>query len=224
MRPQRKRPPNSRKMRVEDELTLPVVSISRLRMATDGAGVTTLVVSHGCPLRCKYCINPFTWRGRTRAKLHTPQSLADELKKDSLYFLATGGGVTFGGGEPLLHSRFIRRFKDIAPEGWRISIETSLNVPRENLFDAMSVCDELIVDVKDMNADIYLSYTGADNAAVKSNLAEAISVLGADNVRVRLPLIAGYNGEADRDKSAAELEGMGVKRIERFAYKTDIRK
>ena len=97
-------------------------------------------------------------------------------------------------------------------------------MPRENLIDVLCVCDELIVDVKDMNADIYLSYTGEDNASVKANLAEAISVLGADNVRVRLPLIAGYNGEANRDKSAAELEGMGVKRIERFAYKTDIRK
>ena len=34
-----------------------IMSISRLRMGTDGKGVTTLVGFYGCPLDCKYCIN-----------------------------------------------------------------------------------------------------------------------------------------------------------------------
>ena len=37
---------------------LPVFGISRLRMETDGDGVTTLVGCLGCPLRCRLCINP----------------------------------------------------------------------------------------------------------------------------------------------------------------------
>ena len=36
----------------------PVMGVSRLYMGTDGEGVTTLVTFYGCPLRCKYCINP----------------------------------------------------------------------------------------------------------------------------------------------------------------------
>ena len=36
----------------------PLIGISRLRIRTDGHGVTTLVAFHGCPLRCKYCLNP----------------------------------------------------------------------------------------------------------------------------------------------------------------------
>ena len=38
--------------------TVPIIGISRHRLATDGKGVTTLVAFHGCPLRCKYCLNP----------------------------------------------------------------------------------------------------------------------------------------------------------------------
>ena len=36
----------------------PIFAISRHRIATDGKGVTTLVAMHGCPLSCRYCINP----------------------------------------------------------------------------------------------------------------------------------------------------------------------
>ena len=38
----------------------PLIGISRHRLSTDGEGVTTLVAFHGCPLRCKYCLNPQT--------------------------------------------------------------------------------------------------------------------------------------------------------------------
>ena len=40
------------------ELTAPLIGINRHRLATDGKGVTTLVAFSGCPLRCKYCLNP----------------------------------------------------------------------------------------------------------------------------------------------------------------------
>ena len=35
----------------------PIFAIDRLRMATDGHGVTTLVCFMGCPLNCAYCLN-----------------------------------------------------------------------------------------------------------------------------------------------------------------------
>ena len=38
----------------------PVSAVSRHRIATDGEGVTTLVVFHSCPLRCRWCLNPQT--------------------------------------------------------------------------------------------------------------------------------------------------------------------
>lgn len=37
---------------------LPFIGISRHRLATDGEGVTTLAAFHGCPLACRYCLNP----------------------------------------------------------------------------------------------------------------------------------------------------------------------
>ena len=38
--------------------TAVLIGLSRHRINVDGAGVTTLVAFHGCPLNCKYCLNP----------------------------------------------------------------------------------------------------------------------------------------------------------------------
>ncbi len=35
-----------------------LIAINRLRIGTDGHGITTLVAFHGCPLHCRYCLNP----------------------------------------------------------------------------------------------------------------------------------------------------------------------
>ena len=74
-------------------------------MTTDGIGVTTLVAAYGCLLRCQYCLNPHSWQQETNQCEYTPEKLLNEVKQDNLYFLATGGGITFGGGEPDVYNR-----------------------------------------------------------------------------------------------------------------------
>lgn len=79
-----------------------LIGLSRHRIGVDGAGVTTLVAFHGCPLRCKYCLNPKALSLNGVWKRFIPEELYNHVKQDDLYFRATSGGVTFGGGEPLL--------------------------------------------------------------------------------------------------------------------------
>lgn len=38
-----------------------ISKISRLRINSEGDGVSTLIGCMGCPLRYAYCFNPFTW-------------------------------------------------------------------------------------------------------------------------------------------------------------------
>ena len=51
----------------------PLFGLSRLRMQTDGAGVTTLVAAQGCPLRCRMCINPLALNENARAEMVSPE-------------------------------------------------------------------------------------------------------------------------------------------------------
>lgn len=198
---------------------VPITGIARHRLEVDGEGVTTLVVVHACPLRCKYCLNPRTIAESTEHLEHfTCQELYDKVKVDELYFIATGGGVTFGGGEPTLRCDFIRNFRKICGEKWHIYVETSLNVPQQNIEALLSVVDGFIVDVKDMNPHIYKAYTGKDNERVMANLRLLIEAGRQGDVLVRLPLIPNFNTDDDRKKSRAILEEMGFTRFEEFNY------
>ena len=77
-----------------------------------------MVCFHGCPLRCRYCLNPFSFAENTAYTQMTPLELYQQVQVDELYFLATEGGVTFGGGEPLLRAEFIKEFRRICGKEW----------------------------------------------------------------------------------------------------------
>ena len=138
----------------------PFIGVNRHRIGVDGEGVTTLAAFHGCPLRCRYCLNPSCLDADARVHEFTPQSLYQQLRIDDLYFVATGGGVCFGGGEPLLRPEFIRQFHALCAGRWKITLETSLNVPLKSLQTVAPLVNDFIIDIKDANDEIYKAYTG----------------------------------------------------------------
>ena len=197
----------------------PVITCARLRMQTDGQGITTLVCFHGCPLRCQWCINSFSFDPATKYTLLTPRELYDRVKIDDLYFRATGGGVAFGGGEPLLYPQFLREFREICGDGWHLCAETSLNVPWENVKAAAECIDWFFIDCKDTNPDIYRRYTGKNNALMLENLKKLLDMAGAGRIMVRLPLIPEFNTEEDRARSQDLLQQIGIQYFDLFTYR-----
>ena len=195
-----------------------VIGIRRHCLGTDGDGVSTLVAFHGCLLRCKYCLNPQCHSSFDSSREKTPEDIMDILRKDELYFIATEGGVTFGGGEPLLKSEFIKDVMELGAKEWHTTLETSLCADKSHLERLMPYIDEYIVDVKDMNDKIYESYTGRKNDLMKSNLKYLIDNGKVQQIICRLPLIPEYNTDADRDRSEDELIGMGITQFDRFTY------
>ena len=187
-------------------------------MATDGTGVTTLAAFWGCPLKCKYCLNPQSLRKNASVQNYTPEELFQIVKIDQLYFLATGGGITFGGGEPCLYPTFIKEFRTYCGEEWKINIETSLNIPEANLIEIFPIVNNYIVDIKDINNDIYKKYTGKSNRLSINNLKWLIAQGKADKICVRVPLIPNFNSEKDTENTILTLKDMGIKEFEKFTY------
>lgn len=199
-------------------MTADISAILRHRIGIDGEGVTTLVAFMLCPLHCKYCLNPQTLSHKYPSKNYTVEKLYRELSVDNLYFLATGGGITFGGGEPLLNSKFIKEFRGICGKDWKINVETSLNVPKDHLLEVIDCVNSFIVDIKDMDKKIYSSYTGRDNSMVFENLDYLVSVGMANACVIRLPLIPAFNNEKDVESSMGLLKEMGFSNFDKFKY------
>lgn len=187
-----------------------MLAISRHRMKTDGKGITTLVALAGCPLACPYCINQDLLKDTKQLKKVSPEKLVEDLSIDHCYFLYTGGGVTFGGGEPLLQTEALLEFADICPREWNINIETSLNVPFEQLEPLLTGRFSFIIDIKAMQPNIYERYTGRKNEQVIHNLQEICTQLSNKKYIVKVPLIPEYSDAEAVEESVAMLKGIGV--------------
>lgn len=139
------------------------------------------------------------------------------LEKDGVYFEMTNGGVTFGGGEPLLQADFIHEFHKKYPM-WDIVIETCLNVEFANIEKIAGDIGCWYIDIKDMNPEIYQKYTGATNDSVVHNLEKMSSIVSIEKICIRVPRIPGYNTEQDITNSVAKLQALGYTNIEIFDY------
>ena len=203
---------------MQPEITAPFIAVNRHRLATDGEGVTTLVAFYGCPLRCRYCLNPQCLQVNGVWRRLTPGELYSEVEIDDLYFIATSGGICFGGGEPLLYPDFIRTFSRLMNPEWKLTVETSLNVPPENIKTIAALVQMWYIDIKDFSPTIYNAYTGKDNTQVIRNLVWLAANGYADKIILRLPLIPDYNTEEDRQLSQQRLEALGFAHFDKFTY------
>lgn len=202
----------------QQEERVMILGFDRHRIGVDGEGVTTLVALRECPLKCRYCINDECHSVPERPLCYNASQLVERCRIDNLYFLATNGGICVGGGEPLLHPQFICELREQMPEEWRLTLETSLNVPRRTVERLADIIDAWIIDVKDMNPTIYRSYTDCSNERVADNL-RLLAERGLQSKCVlRLPLIPDYNTDADRDASEQMLRQMGYESFDRFDY------
>lgn len=189
-----------------------IMTVSRLRMGTDGKGVTTLVTFFGCPLHCRYCINDFCHDEYDLPRFaYTSDELINVLKKDEIYYLMSGGGVTFGGGEPLLQAVFIHEVCQKVNPKWMKRIETSLNLPWQNVETIVNDIDEWIIDIKDSNKKIYGMYTGVSIKHLRNNLFKIIDYVDASKLHIRIPRIPGYNNEKNVEDSIKWIQdNLGV--------------
>lgn len=191
--------------------------INRHRLLTDGEGVTTLVGLYACPLHCKYCINKDVLN-KSKFMVMSPEQLWERVKIDYCYFLSTGGGLTFGGGESLIYSEPIIKFMDILPEGVLVNLETSLNYDTPFFDEIIKRVDSLIIDIKSLDDGIYQEYTGKSSKFMKENLKKILDSGYKDKCTLRVPVIPEFVDEQEAGKEKETLHSMGFPNVEVFPY------
>ncbi len=203
-----------------------IFAIDRLRMGTDGPGVTTLVTFMGCPLHCKYCLNDrchepiYETDGKTPRKgimLLTPKELYDKVKIDNIYFQATGGGICFGGGEPGLQSEFIAEFKKLCGNKWKITIETSGDMDYRAYKTLAPIVDHWIVDIKSLDGSVYQEYTGCISGA-HQHLMCLKRLVDLNKVTVKVPHIPDFTDDESVQYTIDEVKRLGFTHIKEIQY------
>lgn len=148
------------------------------------------------------------------------KKLFKELLKDRAYF-DKEGGITISGGEPLLQPGVIELLKDLKNEGINIALDTCGLVSSELLTKALEYTDIVLFDIKLMNSEEHLRWTGRGNDEIINNF-KIVNIWANNGGRlwVRTPVIP---GATDSEENIAAIGNFlnnydGVERWELCAF------
>ena len=142
-----------------------------------------------------------------RELIGEPRAVADlvaEVERDRPFFDASGGGVTFSGGEPLCHPTFLGACLEACREkGLHTAVDTSGFASTKVVRDIARLADVLLYDLKHMDPVVHERHTGVDNQRILENL-QTLSEEGAA-IWIRFPLIPGFNDDVDNLEAMASF-------------------
>ena len=152
-------------------------------------------------------------------KAYTLDEVLREIRKDKPFYEASGGGVTFSGGECMLQIDFLEEIlKECKRCGLHTAVDTAGQVPFASFERILPYTDLFLYDVKCYDSEKHKQYTGVGNELILENLAR---LLRADaGVWVRIPIIAGINDSIE-DMTAIRrmLDSCGYpQRVELLPY------
>ncbi|MDZ7608955.1 MAG: glycyl-radical enzyme activating protein [Cyclobacteriaceae bacterium] len=125
-------------------------------------------------------------------KLYTTEELIEIIERERVHIDQSGGGVTFSGGEPLMHPGFLMEMlKACGEKGLHRAVDTCGFAPTETLLEVAKHTDLFLYDLKLMDPRQHKSWTGVDNTRILKNL-QILAGIGA-KVNIRIPLIKNVN-------------------------------
>jgi pyruvate formate lyase activating enzyme len=151
-------------------------------------------------------------------KWMTVDEVLAEIRRDTVFYDESGGGVTLSGGEPLAQPEFAEALVEACrAEGIHTAIETCGAAPRETIFKIGRTADLVLFDLKLMNPVRHKEFTGASNLSILKNL-EALARAGVA-LMVRIPLIPGINDDEDNLVQTRQfLHSIGINKVDLLPY------
>ncbi len=143
-----------------------------------------------------------------------------EVEKDRPFYRRSGGGVTVGGGEPLLQHHFTAALLKAAHGVYlHTALETSGFAAWEHFEPVLEHVDLLQIDFKHLDPVKHREFTGQSNELIIDNLGRVLSVKSPQDVVVRFPVIPGCNDSVETIRDMAEfVMGLGFNQIELIPY------
>ncbi|MBR3848704.1 MAG: glycyl-radical enzyme activating protein, partial [Oscillospiraceae bacterium] len=187
----------------------------------DGPGIRTTVFFKGCNLACAWCHNPesqsflketlnFPDKTTPCGRDYTADEVFETVLRDELFYEASGGGVTFSGGECMLQLDFLLEIlKKCKEHGLHTAVDTAGNVPWESFEKVLPFTDLFLYDIKTMDDSLHKKYTGVGNGLILENLSRLFK--SGAKIWIRIPVICGINdSEEEMQKICTFLNAIGI--------------
>lgn len=133
-----------------------------------------------------------------------------EIGKERIFMEQSGGGVTFSGGEPLMHSKFLIQLLDECGKlGIHRAVDTAGLANKEILLEVARRTDLFLFDLKMTDPERHRAWTGVTNEIILENL--KFLAENGSKIIIRIPLIGGVNDDelnlTETARFVSELSG-----------------
>jgi pyruvate formate lyase activating enzyme len=128
---------------------------------------------------------------RLAGKYMSVSEVMEEIEKDNLFYINSGGGVTISGGEPLVQAEFVEQVFGLCRQrGIHTTLDTTGHAPWPALKDVLAYTDLVLYDIKHLDSKKHQESTGRSNEIILNNLSQ---IAGLVETWLRLPLIPNFN-------------------------------
>lgn len=178
--------------------------------AVSDSGADGFAVDHDACTACGWCVRHCprkskTWYGEEISL----DALMEKLRRDMVFYRNSGGGVTLGGGDPLMQSEFAHALlKQCRAEGINTAIETEAYCGFERYRRCAALCDTVFTDLKAMDPRKHRALTGVDNVLILDNIRRLSQWLvdtgSKTDFILRIPLLPEINYDLEDMTRAGE--------------------
>lgn len=200
----------------------------------DGPGIRTTLFFKGCNLRCRWCHNPENIRSEPETLVYKDSGITvnsgyeastekalEEILKDRMFYEASGGGVTFSGGEPTQQIAYLRSLAEACrAESIHTVLNSNFTFSNRMAKELADQFDLFVTDVKITDPERHRRFTGQDNARILANIRYFAD--SQKPLTLRFPLVHGINTDEESLEGAlgflSNLQPYDLLRIEILPY------
>ncbi|MBG7631020.1 MAG: glycyl-radical enzyme activating protein [Bacteroidetes bacterium] len=130
------------------------------------------------------------------------KALMKKIDNEAIFFDQSGGGVTFSGGEPLMHAEYLlEALKECGKRMVHRVVDTTAFANQEIVLEVAKHTELFLIDLKVMDAKKHKEFTGVSNEKILSNITELAKT--SCELIFRIPLIKGVNTSSENIKKTA---------------------
>jgi pyruvate formate lyase activating enzyme len=148
-------------------------------------------------------------------KRYNTEELLDEILRDRAFYEKSNGGITFGGGEPMLQVDFLENvLPKLKETDIYVAIDTCGAVPWEYFERIIDYVDLFLFDLKLLDEGKFKQYTGGNIGLVTDNARQISS--RKIPMWIRTPIIPGYTDDEENIKDISEFINRNIATAQRY--------
>lgn len=134
------------------------------------------------------------------------EEIMKEIRKDTLFYFYSKGGVTLSGGDILMQADFSREIiKACREECIHTVAELDMYGNYENVYKVLEFLNAYYVDIKLMDSREHKRWTGVGNASILENTQRAAIDFPDKPLHIRVPLIPKVNDSRENIDETVEF-------------------